>query len=220
MEQIVRLSIAEDHPIMLKGICDILSGGIFQIDIEASDGNELIDKLRKAENLPDICIIDISMPGLNGYELLKEIRKNWTSVKVLVLSEFYDEYSALEMLRSGANGYLQKNCTPQQLHHALANIYYHEYYYTASVSKKISEMNHYGAQFPKITDREMEFLQHCCSELSYKEIGELMGISARTVEAYRNALFDKLQLKTRTGLAMFALQNGIVPLNRAAMEEN
>jgi len=215
MERQIKIAIAEHHPIMRKGIRDIITSGYFNIQIEVGDGESLLNELRSAGELPDICLMDMSMPGLNGYDLLTTIRKSWNNLKILVFSEFYDKYSTVEMLRKGANGYLKKSCSPQELQKALALIYYDDYYYTEETSKSVLSMHHNnGATYPKITEREMQFLQLCCSEAHYKEIAQMMGVSTRTVEAFRNSLFDKLNLKTRTGLALFAVQNGIVPISK------
>lgn len=211
----IRIAIADDHPIMRKGICDVITAfDGFAIDVEASDGSELISSLKNTTEKPDICILDISMPNLNGYETLKEIRRNWSTMKVLVLSMFNNEFSVIKMLTNGANGFLQKNTSPRQLIRALAAIYYTGYYDSEPALKKIIDLVQHKPQLlPRITEREMEFLCHCCSELNYKEIADLMGVSSRTVEGYRNALFTKLNIKTRTGLVIYALKNGIVSIN-------
>jgi DNA-binding NarL/FixJ family response regulator len=150
------------------------------------------------------------MPGLNGYETLKEIKRRWPEVKVLIFSMYNNEFSVMKILKEGANGYLQKNCPPRQLQRALADIYYNGIYNAESAAPQLIRLLHHKDSLPDITDREMEFLHHCCSELTYKEIAGLMHLSTRTVEGYRDALFNKLNIKTRTGLVMYAVRNGIV----------
>jgi len=206
---LINIAIADDHPIMRKGISDIISSFEgFSIPIQANDGRELIEQISKSSILPDICILDISMPNLNGFETIKEIRKRWSSIKVLALSMYNNEFSIIKMLASGANGYLPKNTNPQHLQRALAAIYYTGYYDSEQAIRNTSA----SSQHLKFTEREIEFLCHCCSELSYRQIGDLMGISVRTVEGYRDALFDKLDIKSRAGLVMYALRNGIMPI--------
>jgi len=207
----INVAIADDHPVVRKGISDVVQlCGEFEIVIEASDGKELIDQLQGAEVLPDICVLDINMPNMNGYCALREIKQRWDSIKVLIFSDHSEEFSICEMMHCGANGYLEKNCSTRVLQQALATIYYHDYYLVESTARTLSARTQNNSIYRKITCREMEFLTHSCSELSYKEIAERMGVSVRTVEAFRDALFTKLALKTRTGLAMFALRNGIV----------
>jgi two-component system invasion response regulator UvrY len=215
-EKVINLAIADDHFVVRQGIKDIInSSGEFEVTIEANDGQELIEQLHKTDQLPDICILDINMPNLNGFETLKELKKQWPSLPVLVLSAFYEEYSVLEMMRNGANGYLEKKGNPRKLLHALAYIYYNGYYYSESMAKRIFDLRQHNSQvLPHITDREMEFLSHCCSELSYKEISGCMGVSVRTIETFRDSLFAKFNISTRTGLVLFAIKNGIVRLER------
>jgi DNA-binding NarL/FixJ family response regulator len=214
MEEIINIAIADDHPLVRKGVIDFIElMECFNVIIEASDGDELINQLLLAAVLPDICILDISMPHLNGYQTLKEIKRNWLSIKVLIFSIFYNDFSVSEMFSNGANGYLKKNSSPKELQHALTSIYYKDFYLADTSAKWFSDHYLKHHLFPKITHREMEFLCHCCSELSYKEIADLMTVSARTIDTFRDSLFSKLNIKTRAGLVMFALQNGIVSLD-------
>lgn len=207
---VINIAIAEDNNLVRQGVMDFISSfGGFNVIIEAFDGNDLIDKLTKTSILPDICILDISMPRMNGYEAIKHIRKNWKSVKTLVFSAYYTAFSVTEMLNNGANGFLKKNSNPKQLQQALASVYYNDYYLSDTISRDLFNKSTNSASL-KITEREMEFLRHCCSELHYKEIAGLMNVSPRTVETFRDSLFLKFNLKTRAGLVLFALQNGIV----------
>lgn len=213
----INIAIADANPLMRHGIKDTISSVEgFEVTIDVSNGMELLDSLKKMEDLPDICILDTDMPVMNGYETLKELKKNWSSIRVLIFSMFYTEFSVYQSLTNGANGCLEKNCNQRRLLHALSSIYYSEYYYSETIAKKVFELQHSRSKLlPHITTREMEFLHHVCSDLSYKEIGDQMNVSVRTVETYRDALFTKFNIKTRTGLAMFALQNGIVPIHKA-----
>jgi two-component system invasion response regulator UvrY len=187
--EIIKIAIADDHPLIRRGLADYIGlFDFFDIIMEATNGKDLIAQLRESEVKPDICIVDISMPEMNGYETVKEIKKHWISIKVLVYSMYCS--------------------SPKQLQQALSSIYYNDFYISEKMSKQKLHL------FPKITEREMEFLCYCCSELNYKEISGLMGISVRTIETYRDSLFTKFQIKNRTGLALFALRNGIVSLNQ------
>jgi two-component system invasion response regulator UvrY len=207
--EIIKIAIADDHPLIRRGLADYIGlFDFFDIIMEATNGKDLIAQLRESEVKPDICIVDISMPEMNGYETVKEIKKHWISIKVLVYSMYCNNFSITEMLSIGANGLLKKNSSPKQLQQALSSIYYNDFYISEKMSKQKLHL------FPKITEREMEFLCYCCSELNYKEISGLMGISVRTIETYRDSLFTKFQIKNRTGLALFALRNGIVSLNQ------
>ena len=210
-QHVIHLAIADDHELFRSGISALISSfDGFKMDIEVSDGEELIKQLKKAKRLPEICLLDINMPRKNGYDTLKEIKAQWPDMKFLVLTMFNTEYAIMRMLRGGANGYTLKNCNPNELKKALTAIYETGYYHSELVSNRIhtSLKNE-----DKITDKEIQFLTLCCNDCSYREIAEIMHVSPRTVEGYRDALFQKLNIKTRTGLVMYAISTGIVPFS-------
>src|SRR6185437_12661120 len=211
----IRIALADDHGIVRKGISEIISTfGNFNVEIEASNGKELLTKIEATEDLPDICVLDVNMPGMNGYETLLKVKEKWPSIKVLVLTMFNNEYSIIKMLSGGANGYLLKNSDPKELKRALRHIYDYGYYFSEFVSARFFQALQKDNMLPNITDKEMEFLSLCCSELNYKEIASVMGLSVRTIEGYRNQLFEKLKLNTRIGLVMYALDIGIIPYKK------
>lgn len=216
----IRLAIADDQYLVRQGITTIIrSDPSFEIVLEAANGMELIYGLQNCNPFPDICALDICMPGLNGYETLKQIRQHWPHLKVLVLAECFHEFSMFEMIRNGANGYLEKKENPRRLLHALASVYFNGSYFPEASSKVICDIQRGGNPFiPKITEREMEFLTHTCSELHYREIAQLMGVSSRTVEAFRDSLFAKFNITSRVGLAIFAIRNGIVSLDKEPVQ--
>ena len=122
----------------------------------------------------------------------------------------YDnEYAIVQMLKSGAQGYVLKDTNTQELHKALTTLYEQSYYHSEIVSGSVIKMMKEGRNDNSLNEKELELLSHICSDLTYRQIGELMNVSGRTVEGYRNSLFQKLQLKTRTGLALFALKTDI-----------
>lgn len=123
------------------------------------------------------------------------------------------------MLRCGAKGYILKDCEPHELQSAITALVNEGFYHSKMVSGKLinaithmHESNSSAQQILKINDRETEFLKHCCTELTYKEIAEKMHLSPRTIDGYRDALFEKLDIKTRTGLLLYAIKNGIFNL--------
>jgi len=206
----ISVSLTDDHVIVRKGFKDIINAfGSYEVVMEADNGEELLKKLRVVQ--PDICIIDISMPKMNGYETILEIKKNYPTQRVLVMTMYNNEFAVLKMLRSGANGYLLKNCNPSDLNTALQAIYtngcYHSDFVTSRVFKSIEREKD---SFPKISDKELRFLEMCCRDITYKEMADLMICSPRTVESHRDTLFQKLNVRTRTALVMYAIQMGLV----------
>jgi DNA-binding NarL/FixJ family response regulator len=211
--QEVLIAIADDHEMFRDAVKNIVSiSPDYKVVIEAENGQQLIDRLAHTHDFPEICILDIQMPVLNGYETLVELKKRWPDLKVLALSMFNHEFSIIKMLKNGANVYLLKGAKLAEVQTALKDIHEKGYYSSELVTSNFFQLVHNANENPllKINEREIQFLKYCCTELSYKEIGKAMGVSARTVEGYRNTLFDKLNLHTRVGLVMFAINTGIV----------
>jgi DNA-binding NarL/FixJ family response regulator len=178
------------------------------------NGQELIKKLEAGAE-PDLVLMDINMPVMDGYEATKWIKNNRPLIKVLALSMYDEENAIMKMLRSGARGYILKDSEPSELRLALDAVVQKGYYYSELVTGKlIHSINHTedetNGNTVKLNDRELEFLKLACSELTYKEIAAEMHLSPRTIDGYRDALFEKLEIKTRTGLAIYAIKNGIV----------
>lgn len=216
MSTVIRIALADDHTMFRKGIAELLLGfGGFEILTDASNGRELIEKVEALPVPPDICLLDVNMPELNGYDTLAQMRQRWPGMKFLALSMYDHEFSIIKMLRNGANGYILKDSDPAQLKKALEDIYYKGFYHSELVSGRLISMLKQGTDYNQIqiSEREQQFLIHCCSELTYKEIAQLMKLSVRTVEGYRDGLFEKLGLKSRSGLVIYALKNGLVTLN-------
>lgn len=213
----IYIAIADDHNLIRKGIVEIISSfRQFKVIIEVGNGAELLSAINASPVRPDICILDISMPMMNGYETLKVIKSNWPDMKVLVLTMFNNEFSILKMILGGAKGYMLKDCAPEELELALNNLYQYNLHHSELVPKDlfIEEKRKHLEPHQKITDKDLNFLKYCCTEMHYKEIAQHMEVSVRTVHAYRDNLFDKLGLKTRIGLVMYAISIGVVPIEQ------
>lgn len=199
------IAIVDDHELVREGMTSIVNRiDGYQVLIQAANGEELESKLKFAQVIPDIFILDINMPVMNGYQTMAMLQQKYREVKVLGLSMYDNEISMIKMLRLGAKGYLKKDCSPDELKEALALIAAGGYYHPGIVSQS-------GNLKPKIavTEREVEFLTYCCTELSYREIAQRMFVGVRTVHSYRDSLFEKLDLKTRAGLVIYAIRSGI-----------
>jgi len=150
---------------------------------------------------------------MDGFETAKWLKENHPEVLVLTLSMQDDDRSLIKMIKSGAKGYLLKNIQPEELENALNELVKKGYYYPDWAASKVfhsmSGDRKHQIEDIHFTERETEFLKYCCTELTYKDIGAKMFCSNRTVEGYRDALFDKLGLKTRVGLVMYAIKSGI-----------
>lgn len=207
------VAVADDHALVRESISNMISTfKDFQVTIKASNGKELIEMLKKAKPFPEICILDIQMPEMNGYEAMVHIQKKWPDLKVLALSMLDDEFAIIRMLKLGASGYLVKASGLEELHKALIYLKEKGYYSSELIASNYlrSIKNDKEYAISNISERQMEFLKYCCTELSIKEIAAKMSISTSTALSYRNALCDKLNLTTRQGLAIYAIKTGIV----------
>jgi DNA-binding NarL/FixJ family response regulator len=154
------------------------------------------------------------MPEMDGFETAAWLNKNYPRIKVLALSMFSDERTIIRMLRQGARGYVMKNIDPDELKKALDSVMKKNFYLSEEISGKIISGLHKDAdrveEPPSLTQREKDFLRLICSEITYKDIAAKMFVSPRTVDEYRNSLFEKLKVKSRVGLVMYAMRNGLV----------
>jgi two-component system, NarL family, invasion response regulator UvrY len=213
MNRSIRLAIADDHGILRQGI--IATAGRCNVEVvaEASNGSQLLRLISDLDSLPDICILDINMPVMNGYVTLSKIKSLWPQIPVLALSMHYTDFPIMKMLRGGACGYLIKDSAPELLCDAI-NAIMTDGYYISDISRAANRrLNKRDiiSSGPRITDKEICFLSWCCCDLSYKEIATRMDISSRTVESYAKILCDKLDVNSRIGLVMTALSMGIEP---------
>lgn len=215
-KQSIQVAIADDHILVRDCICDMISAQPeFDVTIRAGNGLELVEQLARSENLPDVCILDVQMPGMNGYEAAKQIRAQWPGVKLLVLSMLDDEFVVSSMLTLGVNGYMVKGCTMDELFDALSAVHTQGSYYPNWVKEKIGRRKGARQTHVEINEGELSFLKYCHTEMSIKEIARKMAVSAETVHGYMRSLFHKLNLHTRHGLALFAVKSGLVSIREA-----
>ncbi|SRX75413.1 response regulator transcription factor [Aequorivita antarctica] len=187
--------VVDDHFLLSQAI-----GGLvqefenFDVLYLCKNGQELLDKFENPQNIPDLVLMDIKMPILNGIETAEKLKTNYPNVKVLALSIEEDEYTILKMLRAGARGYLMKDTKKDILEKALLEVMRSGQYYTNTVSKILMDSIEKNID-TEIKDKELEFIKLACTDMSYKEIAETMFCSYKTVEGYRDSLYKKLGLK-------------------------
>ena len=210
-----KVVIVDDHILIAKAISSIMANfSSFEVLYECENGAELQQKFTNPNHIPDIVLLDISMPVMDGFETAKWLREKHPDIAVMALSMQDDEQSLIKMIKNGAKGYLLKNVHPAELEKALIALTQNGSYYPEWAASKVfmSLASETAGNFKifGITDREREFLKYTITEMNYKEISEKMFCSPRTVEGYRDSLFEKLELKSRVGLAVYALKNGLV----------
>lgn len=212
----IQVAIADDHSLLRNALARLINGFEgYTVAIEADNGKDLIAKL--AQNvLPDIVLLDVNMPEMDGFETTQWLYKKYPQVKVLALSMLSDERTIIKIFRLGAKGYLLKNTDPVELKTALDSIMNKNVYLSEYVSGKLVSGLHNDVDIDLkeavLNEKEREFLRWTCSELSYKDIAEKMYLSPRTIDDYRQSLFNKLKVHSRVGLVMYAIKNGIAEI--------
>lgn len=214
----IRVALVDDHVMLRNGLAALVKSIGFDVLFEANNGEDCIQYI-DAGKIPEVILMDISMPVKDGFETTLWIRKNHPEIKVIALTMIDDENTVIRMLKNGAKGYLLKESGPAELKTAIHAVMKKGFYYSEMVTGRLvhsiagdDEESKTSQQLIHLTDKEIHFLQLTCSELTYKEIADKMKLSPRTVDSYRDNLFHKLDLKTRTGLAIYAIKNGIVKL--------
>jgi len=203
----INIALIDDHTLFRKGIRTILTSvKNFNVVLDTDNPDELFTALENDEI--HIIIADIKLPEISGFDITKKVSKQFPNVKVIALSMFNDETPIIQMLRAGAKGYLVKGCEPWELKEAVKAVYEKGFYNGDVMTRTL--INRVSAKEDLILkESEVEFLNYCCTELTYKEIADAMKVSPRTVDGYRDRLFEKLNVKSRTGLVVYAIKNGI-----------
>lgn len=203
--------VVDDHILLSQAIGGLVEAfEQFTVLYICMNGQELLDKLRNPKNIPDVVLMDVNMPILNGIETTEILHENFPQIKVLALSIEEDEAVILKMLRAGAKGYLMKDARKGELQNALLEVMEKGFHHTNTVTKVLVEsLSNKESSLTVLKERELEFIKHACTEMTYKEIADVMFLSPKTIEGYRNAIFEKLNLRNRTGLVIYAIKNKI-----------
>jgi len=216
MEKTIKYAIADDHKLFRKGIIAVLEDSPgFKLVLEAQNGRELLNNLNKAK--PDIILLDLRMPEMDGIETTVEIRKQNEDVKIIIVTMLDDEKYVIHLMEVGANGYLLKNAEPEEIKTAITTAYENGYYFNDYVNKallkRVVHKNQLKPVFNnniELTNREIEVLKLICNEQTANEISKLIFLSPRTVEGIRTKLLEKIGVKNTAGLVMYAVKNRLV----------
>jgi len=212
----IKIAIADDQNLFRQSLGLLIdSVEQFKLVSESEDGNSFLEKLNtKGAELPDIAIIDMDMPGMNGIELNTVLHQQYTSIKVIVLSVHVQPLLITQMINAGAAAYLAKNCDKNELITAIETVYKTGFYFNPGVLTALRESANYRAQTQKnisnipvkLTSREKQVLELICKEYSNAEIGEQLFLSTRTIEGHRNNLINKAGCRNTAGLVLFAIK--------------
>lgn len=206
-----KLVVVEDHTLLSQAIASLVNSFEgFQVLYTCKNGKELLTKLKTPTNIPDIILMDVNMPILNGIETTEVVKNEYPQIKVLALSVEENDDTIIKMLKAGAKGYLLKDVEKDILEIALTETIEKGYYHTKDVSDVlVKSLTDDGSDKIQLKERELEFIKLVCSELTYREIADKMFLSPKTIDGYRDNLFQKLNAKNRIGLVLYAIKNGI-----------
>ncbi|RFZ91022.1 DNA-binding response regulator [Mucilaginibacter conchicola] len=212
----INIAIVDDHTLFRQGLVKLLSeSNEVNVLFDADNGADMINKLCN-HPLPEVILMDITMPVMDGYESTKWLKDNHPDINVLALSMFEEDKPIIGMLKSGAGGYMLKQSKAGDLISAIKGIAHQSFFINELVSGKllrnIQNNQPVKSQSIGLSANELKFLELCCSDYTYKQIADMMNLSPHTIDNYREALFQKFDVKSRTGLVISALKNELIKL--------
>lgn len=211
----INVAYAEDHDLVRGTVIEYLEnlGGI-KVIIEAGNGRELISRIEDSSVMPDVCLVDIIMPEMNGFETVANIKRKWNDIKILVLSGFLSEEYLIKMILAGANGYLTKKVKPREIKKAIEDVHEFGLYNSELFTPRfINDVRNKRIALPQLTGKEIQLLKLSIEDKTFDEIAQLMNTSSKSIEGHRNRLYTKLGIKTRAGLAIYAVRFGYVAID-------
>lgn len=206
----ISVVLADDHVLVRQGLKALLEREKFQVVAEASDGHEVVRAVET--NHPDIAVIDISMPMLNGIDAARELRRSCPKTKVILLTQHEEEQYIHEALEAGVKGYVLKSQVASDLVHALQQVSRGGFYLSPGVSRAVVEAYRTRSERPAdpLSGRERQVLQLIAEGKSTKDVASLLGISVKTAESHRSRLMQKLDIHETASLVRYAVRRGLV----------
>jgi two-component system invasion response regulator UvrY len=212
---LIKVALADDHILLRNALAQLIDGfGNCKVIHQSGNGRELIDHISTGQ-LPEVVLLDLNMPVMDGFETSAWLQKNTPQVHVLMLTMYDSELSLIRLLKAGVNGFLKKDIHPSELKFAIQSVINSGYYYSNHSTGRLMNLfrnnpdGSMGLQKAMLTEQEIQFLKLACSDLTYKEIAQKMELNPRSVDTLRDQLFVKLDVKSRVGLAMVAIKQGI-----------
>lgn len=207
-----KVILCDDHPIVREGLKLLIQGlGNYEVIDDVESGEALMKSLRTAK--PDIVILDVSLPGRSGLEVLKSLKAMYSDIKVLILSMYPEDQFALRMIKAGASGYLHKDSKPEILKEALGKISRGEEYVSTAVTKILIEAMH-GKQsensaHKKLSDREYEVFLAIGQGLSLSEIGVKLNLSVKTISTYKTRIYEKMNMENTSEIVRYIIHHDL-----------
>ena len=211
----IKVALVDDHILLRSALANLINNfGDCRVTHQSDNGQELI-KIIAEETVPDVAILDLNMPVMDGLETAEWLKAHFPSIKVMMLTMYDSELALIRLLQAGVKGFLKKDIHPSELKFAIHSVVESGFYYSNHTTGKLVNLFRRGddsnlsLEKALLSIQECEFLQLVCTDLTYKGIAIKMGLNPRTVDNLRDALFNKLDVKSRVGLAMFAIRHGI-----------
>jgi len=211
-----KIILVDDHILLRDALASLINTfEEFNVIDAAANGEGLVLAIENG-NVPQVVVLDLNMPGMDGYQTTKWLQENYPDVKILILTMFDSEIALIRLLQVGVRGFLKKDVHPTELKVALLTVAENGYYYSNNTTGKLasflhkSHAAHASIDRALLNDKEIEFLKLASTEMTYKEIAQAMRITPRSIDGYRDGLFEKLDVKSRVGLAIYAVKNGII----------
>ncbi|HTE28318.1 response regulator transcription factor [Flavitalea sp.] len=211
---IITVALADDHVLLRNALAGLINDfGDCRVIIQASNGNELIEAIKNGQ-IPKVAILDLNMPDKNGYDTAKWLKENYPEIEVLMLTMYDSDLALIRLLQVGVKGFLKKDVHPSELKFAIKSVAEEGYYYSHNATGKLVNLFRKGKessamQKAVLSEVEINFLKSCASEMTYKEIAQIMKLNPRAVDNLRDNLFTKLDVKSRVGLVMYAMKHGV-----------
>jgi DNA-binding NarL/FixJ family response regulator len=216
-KELIKVAMVDDHILLRNALASLINNSDnCSVVIECSNGKELISKLKNSTPL-DLVILDLNMPEMDGHQTALYLQKNHPELKVIMLTMYDSELALIRLLKAGVKGFMKKDIHPTELMHAIQSVHEQGYYYSAQTSSKLAglfrdEESSHAIDKILLSDQEIEFLKFVCSELTYKEVAVQLKMNPRAIDGMRDNLFTKLDVKSRVGLAIYAIKHGIVSI--------
>jgi DNA-binding NarL/FixJ family response regulator len=213
---IIRVALVDDHSLLRNALGNLIdSFGECKVVSQLANGKQLVESFNNGL-IPDVVILDVNMPEMDGFETAEWLFKNHPDIHILMLTMYDSELSLIRLLQLGVKGFLKKDIHPSELKFAIQSVMNTGFYYSNHTTGKIMNFfrNNNGTNIhgSVLTDQEVKFLKFACSDLTYKEIAQKMDLNPRTIDTLRDHLFLKLDIKSRVGLAMIAIRHGYVTI--------
>ncbi|MDX1936951.1 MAG: response regulator transcription factor [Flavihumibacter sp.] len=216
MKKQIKIALADDHVLLRDALASLIDQyEDCKVICRSVNGKELIEFVKKG-GIPDVAILDLNMPVMDGYETASWLKENFPDTQVLMLTMYDSEIAMIRLLQAGVKGFLKKDVHPDELKYAIQSVIQNGFYYSHFASGKLANLfrkdrnNNMTFQKSIFSDQEVDFLKLSCTELTYKEIATKMKLNPRAIDNLRDNLFEKIEVKSRVGLAMYAIKNGLM----------